>query len=192
MGAAELLPAFGASDIAVRIFVTCAALGLPIAAGLAWAFNINIVRDPHDDAGIGEFDGSPLNKTVVLPHGSKPNIEVHWKEERGRCKKLFRNDFMLGRGTDCEIRFDDPAISRRHAKVTFSDGHWWIADLGSVNGTLLDGKLINKAMLPVQCEVQLSDSTPLLRFELETLENQTILSTNNSPQDSLTKNESQN
>jgi hypothetical protein len=60
MGAAELLPAFGAPDWSVRIFVLFALLGLPIAVVLAWAYEITpqgVVRDATPGA---DPDPSPL------------------------------------------------------------------------------------------------------------------------------------
>ena len=59
MGAAELLPAFGAPEWSVRIFVLVAVLGLPMAIVLAWAYEITpqgIVRDVVPDA---DPDGAP-------------------------------------------------------------------------------------------------------------------------------------
>jgi pSer/pThr/pTyr-binding forkhead associated (FHA) protein len=56
----------------------------------------------------------------------------------------------IGRGSDCQIKLDDDYSSTRHARVFLSDGQWWVEDLGSTNGTYLDGQRITR---PVQAEI---------------------------------------
>jgi DNA-binding NtrC family response regulator len=45
----------------------------------------------------------------------------------------------LGRSPDCDLFVNDPAMSRRHAAVAFEPGRVTIRDLGSHNGTFVDG-----------------------------------------------------
>jgi hypothetical protein len=49
---------------------------------------------------------------------------------------------VLGRGGEAQIRLPDPSVSARHALISFSHGGWWIEDLGSRNGTVIDGETI--------------------------------------------------
>ena len=43
---------------------------------------------------------------------------------------------------------DDVYISRHHSFITFQEGHWWVEDLGSRNGTLLnDAHILQREML---------------------------------------------
>ena len=53
----------------------------------------------------------------------------------------FDQAYYLGSSADCQIRILDPLqrVSRRHAQVFFRDGHWNVLDLGSKNGTFVDG-----------------------------------------------------
>lgn len=44
---------------------------------------------------------------------------------------------VIGRGEQCTVRIDDPAVSRRHARAEHRDGRWLLSDLGSSNGTYL-------------------------------------------------------
>jgi hypothetical protein len=48
----------------------------------------------------------------------------------------------IGRSRDCDIVLDDVGVSRRHAEVRPGVDGWTIADLGSTNGVLLNGKLL--------------------------------------------------
>ena len=52
----------------------------------------------------------------------------------------------LGRATECTIPIKDRYLSRRHAEIAFADGMWIVRDLGSVNGTLLNGTRVNGAL----------------------------------------------
>lgn len=45
----------------------------------------------------------------------------------------------FGRLAECAWQVDDPSVSRRHARAAFEGGEWWIEDLGSSNGTFLNG-----------------------------------------------------
>ena len=48
----------------------------------------------------------------------------------------------LGRGPGVDLTFDDPAMSREHVVIEFSDGGFRIRDLGSMNGTEVNGAVI--------------------------------------------------
>lgn len=48
-------------------------------------------------------------------------------------------EFLLGRGNDCELRLHDTAISRHHCLIRVRGGEATLSDLGSSNGTYLNG-----------------------------------------------------
>lgn len=45
----------------------------------------------------------------------------------------------IGRDVGNDITLQDEAASARHARLDAADGEWWIEDLGSTNGTLVNG-----------------------------------------------------
>jgi hypothetical protein len=49
-------------------------------------------------------------------------------------------DICIGRDPDCECALDDATTSARHARMTFHHNQWWVEDLGSRNGTSLNGE----------------------------------------------------
>lgn len=55
----------------------------------------------------------------------------------------------LGRSGQSTIVLDDTFVSSEHAVISLRGGRWWLTDLGSTNGTLLNGR-------PVQGEVGLN------------------------------------
>jgi len=51
-------------------------------------------------------------------------------------------EFLIGRGTDCDLRLAVSAISRHHCLLRFKGGEATLSDLGSSNGTLVNGKRV--------------------------------------------------
>jgi FHA domain len=49
----------------------------------------------------------------------------------------------IGRGQENTIRLDDLSVSRRHARIAFKQGGYWLSDLGSMGGTWVDGTRLN-------------------------------------------------
>jgi hypothetical protein len=49
---------------------------------------------------------------------------------------------LVGRSSACTLRIDDPLASGEHARLSFADGAWSVRDLGSRNGTWVDGARI--------------------------------------------------
>lgn len=52
--------------------------------------------------------------------------------------------FLLGRAADCDFRLDYPMVSLRHAKLALTSREAVIADLGSSNGTYVNGERITR------------------------------------------------
>lgn len=55
------------------------------------------------------------------------------------------NDVIIGKAAEADFILTDVLVSRRHARLIKSDNQWIIEDLGSTNGTYLNGKLIRTA-----------------------------------------------
>jgi len=53
----------------------------------------------------------------------------------------------VGRDPDCEIRLDDPSVSRRHVVLSRVYNEYFIEDQNSTNGTVLNGRRVYKHML---------------------------------------------
>lgn len=51
---------------------------------------------------------------------------------------------LIGRGSDCDLRLFDPALSRHHCRLVWRDGRLLVEDLGSHNGTLVNGQKVTE------------------------------------------------
>lgn len=172
-GAAELGPLFGAPEWLVRALVMGAVALLPVVVVLSWMFDVGrsgIVRDPQTVPALqaieSDIESMSTISTLVVPDTRPGAVIVHWNDEGHENAAIFAEEFFLGRANDCRVRFYDPLISRKHARVYCEEDQWRIEDLGSRNGTLVNGEQVVRSILPKQCEVQVSEAAPLLRFEL--------------------------
>jgi ABC-type multidrug transport system ATPase subunit/pSer/pThr/pTyr-binding forkhead associated (FHA) protein len=77
-------------------------------------------------------------------HGTRmlrrPWMTVVIPGEAPREESLFGDVMQIGRAGDCEIRLDFAAASGRHARVELKGGRYGLTDLGSTNGTYVNGK----------------------------------------------------
>jgi len=63
--------------------------------------------------------------------------------EHRRQVSLDGPQVIVGRGADCDVVLPgDETVSRRHLRLDLQDGHWSVTDLGSRNGTFVNGRRI--------------------------------------------------
>jgi pSer/pThr/pTyr-binding forkhead associated (FHA) protein len=51
---------------------------------------------------------------------------------------------LIGRGSACSLRLDDPTVSRRHCLLEIGEGGASVRDQNSLNGTLVSGRLVGR------------------------------------------------
>ena len=83
--------------------------------------------------------------------------------------KLKPGTYIIGRDPGCDIVLPDPFVSRKHAKIFYSEeqGTWFIEDLGSKNGTYVNGEKIEK---PTQIQEQTEIVVGLTTITVKELE----------------------
>ena len=54
----------------------------------------------------------------------------------------LKAETVLGRQAECDILLTEGHTSRRHARLLLADGEYWLEDLGSSNGTFINGSRI--------------------------------------------------
>jgi len=76
---------------------------------------------------------------------------------------LSRSRTVVGRGADADITVDDTGISRRHIMVTWDGQRAQVEDLGSTNGSKLNGQPLKKAILEPESVVTIGRTRIVFR-----------------------------
>lgn len=91
------------------------------------------------------------------------------EEEHGRHAYILTDIFLIGRDIrKADFALDEPGVSRIHARITRSSGHFFIEDLGSKNGTTIDGIKIKRhtvQLLPEMCRIAFGDTVFYFRSD---------------------------
>jgi hypothetical protein len=94
--------------------------------------------------------------TADLP-AARPRLR--WPRRRGGLlpppQELEAGRLLLGRSSVCQLRFADDTVSRRHAELRLEDGCWILRDLGSSNGTWVNGRRVVEAEVVAGDELSL-------------------------------------
>jgi hypothetical protein len=72
---------------------------------------------------------------------------------------LTQRTTVIGRAEECDLRLADPGASRRHAELRRGDDDVTIIDLGSTNGTLVNGERVEQADLADGDEIVIGETT---------------------------------
>jgi len=72
---------------------------------------------------------------------------ISGKYQGGEYPLQDARDLVIGRSSDLDMVLIEDMVSRKHAKITLQDGAITIADLGSTNGTFVNGEKVKKAQL---------------------------------------------
>jgi pSer/pThr/pTyr-binding forkhead associated (FHA) protein len=75
-----------------------------------------------------------------------------------KIRLLPLEELVFGRDDDCQVILDEDPVSRRHARVLFADLKPQVLDLGSTNGTFLNGKQVHRALLKDGDQIQIGGS----------------------------------
>ena len=81
----------------------------------------------------------------------------------GRRVRLGQETAMIGRLPECAVPLSDPQVSRHHAEVRPDHDGYRVVDLGSMNGTLVNGTRISEHVLRDGDEIVIGATT--LRYE---------------------------
>jgi pSer/pThr/pTyr-binding forkhead associated (FHA) protein len=74
---------------------------------------------------------------------------------------------LIGRSRRCDFIVADPSVSRRHALLLRGDAGWTLYDLGSTNGTRVNGRSVGAGAHPLSPGDRLELGTASATFESE-------------------------
>ncbi|HZK85564.1 MAG TPA: FhaA domain-containing protein [Desulfosporosinus sp.] len=69
-------------------------------------------------------------------------LEIIEGPDIGQSFLLRDSEIFIGRHGQCELVLHDPEVSRRHLKIAPAEKGWWLDDLGSTNGSFVNGQRI--------------------------------------------------
>jgi len=88
----------------------------------------------------------PLSRAIPGA-GAQAELTIDAGPDAGRTQRAAERALRLGRSPDNDVILRDPATSGHHARLERRDDHFWIVDLGSTNGTLVNGEPIQEKQL---------------------------------------------
>ncbi|HKO56704.1 MAG TPA: SpoIIE family protein phosphatase [Thermoanaerobaculia bacterium] len=109
------------------------------------------------------------------------HLTVHRPNLLPQQLSLPPHTITLGRAVECTVPIRDRFLSRMHAEISYDGGRWVVRDLGSVNGTLLNGvRLSEAATLRPGDRIGLGDTEVV--FEPESIAPSQLISVDSSSQ----------
>ncbi|CAN5151568.1 DUF3662 and FHA domain-containing protein [soil metagenome] len=106
-----------------------------------FAGGIRILLEQNDRQSVGVVEIVSGNHAGAISWN--PVVDVN-----GKRHPLTRDRTIIGRGSEADITVDDTSISRKHVEILWDGTKAQVNDLGSTNGSLLNGQKVNKALLP--------------------------------------------
>lgn len=122
-----------------------------------FAGGISITLQPDSSLALG----------VVRIESENVSGTVTWVatlEINGRRHKITKSRTIIGRGSDADITVDDSGISRKHVEVLWDGTRAQANDLGSTNGTLLNGQRLSSAAFEADSVMTMGNTTVVLRL----------------------------
>lgn len=116
--------------------------------------SITFAEDAALTQGIVQIDSVSVKGTVAWT----PVLDV-----AGKRYAIVKSRTIIGRGSDADITVDDTGISRKHVEILWDGTRAQVDDLGSTNGSQLDGAPVSKAPLPPESVITIGRTRIVFR-----------------------------
>ena len=131
-----------------------------------------------DDLGTGRFRVRSNTSAAVTPVAGERMTETAIRtsdvviEVNGMRHPLSPPGVVIGRGSEADLRINDPGISRRHAQLAVTVGgaesgggtEVTVHDLGSTNGVILNGQRVSDGHVGDGSHIQLGNTVIVVRI----------------------------
>jgi pSer/pThr/pTyr-binding forkhead associated (FHA) protein len=87
--------------------------------------------------------GGSSQRGAVAASGN--SLSIHYQ---GEVFSVTKDRFIIGRGKQTsDLTIKDPNVSRQHAMIEFSNGQYYIVDMGSTNGVEFNGQRVQRRVI---------------------------------------------
>lgn len=107
-----------------------------------------------------------LSEGIIRIDSENVKGEIAWVpvlDINGSRHAITRARTVIGRGSDADITVDDSSISRKHVEILWDGKRGQVNDLGSTNGSELNGRKVSKAPLPTDSVISIGRTRIVFR-----------------------------
>ena len=142
--------------------------GVPDMVTGTFRIRSGVIRGSTIEGGEIRLPASDLPRTPGRGFPGHPRLLVSGPEPGSdgntqRTYELSAPLTILGRGTDCDLRLVDPGVSRHHAELRVEEDQVVLVDLGSTNGTFVNGQPVRRVALTDGTNITLGRTTLVFR-----------------------------
>lgn len=87
----------------------------------------------------------------------------------GETIVLKKDKLLIGRREGCDIVLRFANVSSQHARMTLENGYWFVKDLGSSNGTKVNGLRVDRKRLDPESVISFAKHTYTIQYDPEKL-----------------------
>ncbi len=120
----------------------------------AGGISIRLQQDPSLSEGVVGIDSVNVKGEVAWT----PVLDIE-----GKRYPITKSRTVIGRGSDADITIDDTGTSRQHVEILWDGKRGQVSDLGSTNGSKLNGVPVTKAPLPPDSIIEIGRTRIVFR-----------------------------
>jgi hypothetical protein len=120
----------------------------------AGGISITLQRDPSLSDGLVQIDSVNVKGEVAWT----PVLDIG-----GKRYPIGRGRTVIGRGSEADVTVDDSGTSRKHVEILWDGTRGQVNDLGSTNGSKLNGQPVTKAPLPPDSVIEIGRTRIVFR-----------------------------
>ena len=135
---------------------------------------VSISFEKTDDLSTGRFRVRSAALAKVTPSTERSVSDTAVRratvvlDVNGMKHPLEPPGLVIGRGTDADLRINDPGVSRRHAEIRVFPGETApqvsVVDLGSTNGMQVNGRRVEQASLDDGATLKIGNTTMTIHY----------------------------
>ncbi|WP_084361428.1 FhaA domain-containing protein [Herbiconiux solani] len=121
----------------------------------AGGVSIDLVNDQRLSTGVIQIESSNVQGDVAWT----PVLDV-----AGKRHPITKSRTIIGRGSDADITVDDTGTSRKHVEILWDGSHAQAHDLGSTNGSQLNGRPFDRVTIEPESVIQIGRTNIVFRI----------------------------